>query len=154
MTHIRRRLRDAILPVLLLLAACGEDGTDLEAVARDDLFGEWVATTLLTTVGGQTLDQLVAGAELQLTLLEDGTTTGRLFVPGAGTLGTDLEVDLTGVWTFDDDEGEVDLDHSADSFVRDLTFEAVRADGGIELRAERTFQASGTTVEVVLERDP
>ena len=74
--------------------------------------------SLTTTVGGATTDWLEDGAFVQLSLAANGTTTGRLFVPGAEEGGSDMDVDLTGTWTL---HGEtVRLKHSADTFLRDM----------------------------------
>lgn len=143
----------ATLSLLLLAAgatACDDDvGTGFEPIEKPDVIGEYRATTFDLTVGGETADQLARGAELTIDLNADGSTTGQLFVPDGAEDGDDLDVSLAGSWSFDDQAKTVTFDQEADTFVRDMTFTVVRADGDVELRAERDFGEE--TIEVVLE---
>ena len=125
-------------------AACGDDdddngGTGPQAIGRPDIIGGYVATTFRTTIGGATTDQLAVGAEFTIDVAADGTATGRLFVPDGAEDGGDLHADLEGSWTFNDSSDEVEFEQTADTFVRDVTFEAVRAGATIELRGDETF---------------
>lgn len=70
-------------------------------------------------------------------------------MPGAGEGGGDLDESLTGTFRFEEDTGEVTFEQGADTFVRDLTFQSVRAGDAIELRADETL-ATGDAFEVVL----
>ncbi len=107
-----------------------------------DLVGSYTATTFTTTSGGTTTDQLAAGASLSLTLAGDGTTTGRLFVPGGAQGGGDLDADMAGTWTLTG--RTVTFTQTADTFVRDMPFTAEPN----QLRGNATF--GGTTIRVTL----
>lgn len=109
----------------------------IEAVA-----GAYHATTFAVLQAGATTNLLAAGGLIALTLTVDGTTSGRVFVPGGGESGEDFEADLAGTWTL---EGwTVTLDHPADTFLRDVSF----AVHGHQLSSEATF--SDVTITVVL----
>jgi hypothetical protein len=99
----------------------------------------------LTTVeGGAPSDWLAEGGSIRLELRADGTTAGRIFIPEAAEEGGDFEADLAGGWSIA--EGAVHLDHEADTFLRDMSFQ-VR--GG---RLEGSAEFSGLRVQVVLVR--
>ena len=150
MHFVSRRATLAIsVFVVLLLAACGDDGTGPDEIEQSDVAGSYEATTFETTEDGQTTDQLAEGAQFTITLASDGTTTGNLFIPGGAEDGSDLDASLAGTWTFNASSNSVTFDQDADTFVRDMTFTAVRAGGGVQLEGEETF--SGVTITVVLE---
>ncbi len=87
------RLRMAALTSLMVLtAACGEEGLAPQAVA-----GAYVATTF-TVQDTQLRDVLVAGGSLQLNLVASGATTGQLFVPASITGGPDLSASMAGTF--------------------------------------------------------
>ena len=124
-----------------VLFACGDDAFTPSVM---DTAGSYSATTFTTTNGGSTTDQLAAGASLVLTLADNGTATGRLFVPGGAQGGGDLDADMAGTWTL---TGRiVNFDQTADTFVRDMPF-TVESN---RLRGEATF--SGTTIRVTLDK--
>jgi hypothetical protein len=108
--------------------------------------GAFGAMVFTTSTGGSTdtVDWLARGASLVVDLRTDGTTRGHLFVPGVDEDGGDIDEDLTGTWTF---EGStVRMQHEADTFLRDMTF-----DYDVDvLMGEQTF--SGSTIRVVLRR--
>lgn len=104
--------------------------------------GSYTSTTFLTTDSTGTTDQLAAGTTFTISLAANGTTTGRLFVPGAGAGGGDLDADMAGTWTLTGTT--VQFAQTADTFVRDMPF---RAESN-RLRGEAVFGA--TTVRVVL----
>jgi len=152
MSISRRKMRP-FLPVALLVAAlgaCSEDSLGPEDVERVDVVGTYDATTLLVTEGGVRVNALALGAEAEITLEENGTTSGRLFVPLADEDGSDLEESLSGTFTFDEDTRRVTFDQEADTFVRDITLTAVRAGSRIHLEGTGSFEDS--TVEIVLTR--
>lgn len=125
----------------LVLLACGE-GTPFSPTV-ETVAGSYQATTLTATQGTSSVNLLLGGGSLTLNLHEDGTTAGRLFVPGGGEGGADLDVDLTGTWTLTDNTVTFDQPNS-DTFIRDTPFTAERN----RLRAEETF--SDVTIRVVL----
>ncbi len=123
---------------LMVVVACG----DAQAPTVQDVAGTYEATTFTTEEAGTTTDRLAAGASITLTLGADGSTTGRLFVPGGAEDGSDFDADLTGTWTLS--ESTVELAHDADTFMRDMPF----AVDGSRLVGEATF--SGVMIRVVL----
>jgi len=106
----------ALLALLLSLplSACADALGPEERVA-----GAYEATLLLVQEDAATFDALEAGAELELFLHEDGSSTGHLFVPGGEEDGADFAADLAGRWTVEGDR--VTLDNEADTFLRDMT---------------------------------
>jgi hypothetical protein len=77
-----------------------------------------------------------------ITLAADGTTSGRLFVPGGAEDGSDLDVDLVGAWTLTG--STVTFNQTADTFIRDAQFTA----GRNSLSSEATL--SGSTIRLML----
>jgi hypothetical protein len=128
--------------VALVVAACDEDPAGL---TNEEIAGSYAATTFTTTSDGTTTDQLSQGGSLTIQLAANGTTTGHVTVPAsAGTGGEGLDADLAGTWTLSG--AIVDLDHEADTFVRDMPFLVQ----GTTLIGDQTFQ--GTRVQAVLTR--
>jgi hypothetical protein len=139
------RLSSAVLAVLLTVGC--NDGTgpgDGDAPTMSDVAGSYQATTLTVEEGGVTTDFLSVGASLEITLSDNGTTAGRLFVPGGDEGGGDLDVDLAGTWALDGTT--VTFNQDADTFVRDMDFEYANG----QLTGEETF--FDATVSVVLAR--
>jgi hypothetical protein len=128
----RRSRRLAWLPVLLFLAACGSDATAPKLTVAD-VAGFYQATTFSITQDGSTTDELAAGSTLIITLSDDGSTAGHLFVPGADEGGADFNTSLDGSWTLDGNT--VHFTQTEDSFVRDIPFPAE----GHTLRADATL---------------
>jgi len=93
-----------------------------------------------TSANGVTVDQLAEGVTVAINLAPDGTTTGGLVVPAAGS----DTVDLAGRWSLRGDR--VTFDQSADTFIRRLPFQVSTN----QLRAEGTF--GPTTIRVTLSR--
>jgi len=106
--------------------------------------GHYVAATFTTTQAGVTTNQLARGSLIDLTLVGDGGTTGRLFVPAPkpGTAGVDAS--LAGTWTLAADT--VTLTHAAVTFLRDMPLRAA----GTRLEGDKTF--SGVQIVVVLQK--
>jgi hypothetical protein len=123
----------------LTLVACGDDAF---SPTVENVSGSYTAQTFTATTVAGTIDLLALGAEVSVTLEEDGDTTGELFVPGGGEGGEDLEADLVGTWTLSG--STVTFNQEADTFLRDVEFTA----GEDALTAEGEF--SGQTLQVVL----
>lgn len=138
----------SVLAAVAVLGACGDNGVGPEGITREDITRSFSAETFSTTTDGTTIDRLAEGANFDLTLHEEGTTTGHLFVPGGDEDGGDLDVDLAGTFSFNDSSDQVTFDQNADTFVRDMTFTAVRSNAAVQLEGEETF--GGTTLRVVL----
>lgn len=126
---------------LALATGCGGDSF---TPTEETVAGSYSATVLTLTTGGQTTDYLALGATVDLTLAADGTTTGRLFVPGGAEGGGNLDADLAGTW--DLNGRVVTFNQTADTFIRDSEFSA----GENTLTGQEIF--SGTTVRLVLAR--
>jgi hypothetical protein len=126
----------------LALLACGGEETPFSPTV-ETVAGTYHATTLTATQPTGSVDLLLGGGSLTLNLLDDGTTTGRLLVPGGGESGEDLDVDLPGTWTLTDSTVTFDQPNS-DTFIRDMPFTAERN----RLRGEETF--GDFTISVVL----
>lgn len=153
MLMLRNRL-SALLPAALLvigLGACGdEDPLGPEDVEREDLAGTYEATTFTVTQQGVAVNLLAVGADVEISLAADGTTSGRLFVPRGDEDGSDLDESLAGSYTFDEDTRAVVFDQAADTFLRDLTLTAVRTSRGITIEGSEDF--GDGMVEIVLTR--
>lgn len=128
--------------LLATVAGCGDDAFSptAESVAGSYSASEFTATS--DELG--TFDLLAVGAEVTVTLAADGTTTGRLFVPGGAEDNSDLDADLTGTWTLDG--STVTFSQTADTFIRDAPFTASRN----RLTGEGVFQ--GLTIRLVLDK--
>lgn len=138
---MRNSSRRFLAPAALALLACG-GGTPFSPTVQT-VAGSYHATTLTATQGTSSSNLLLGGGSLALNLHEDGTTTGRLFVPGAGESGQDFDVDLAGTWTLTDNTVTFDQPNS-DTFIRDMPFTAEAN----RLRGEETF--GEFTIRVVL----
>jgi hypothetical protein len=105
--------------MLLVATACGEGFSP----TIDTVAGPYTATQLtLTQTGQPTIDLLATGASLTLTLLNQGTTEGRLFVPGGDENGADIEVSLAGTWSLAGNRVTPHLD--ANTFLQGLELTA------------------------------
>jgi len=152
MTHLRANapLAGLLALAVLSLPACSDDDpSGPDGLTRSDLVGSYEATTFETDDGSGTTDQLAAGSSIEITLSGDGSTSGRIFVPGGAEDGGDFDESLDGTWSFQAPSA-VTFDLTADVFLRDVTFTAREVGGSVELEAEDT---PGTvTIRVVLER--
>lgn len=145
-----RRYRLVAATVLFALPFAGacSDSTAPADVSRTDLLRAFEAVTLTATTGGVPFDVLAIGGSLSIALHANGTTTGRLFVPGGGEDGGHLDADLDGEFVFNDETDEVSFAHEADTFLRDITLTAKIVDGVVQLEGQRAFGA--TTLRLVL----
>ena len=134
--------RLALLTLTLSPVACGGDGGSSFSPSVDNVAGSYTALSFTITSGAGTTDLLAIGSTVTVTLAPDGTTTGRLFVPGGGENGADLDVDLTGTWTLSG--STVTFNQGADSFLSGATFTATQN----RLTSEGVFQ--GSTIRLVL----
>jgi hypothetical protein len=132
--------RKVVLSLVLGLAACG--GDDSFSPTEETVAGSYTASTFTLTTSAGTTNLLGQGATVSLNLAADGTTTGRLFVPGGADDGGDLEEDLVGTWTLVG--STVTFNQAADTFIPDTEFLATRN----TLTGEDSF--GGTTLRLVL----
>jgi hypothetical protein len=119
-----------IVSFCLGLLSCGDDGFSPTA---ESVAGTYQATTFTFNGGSGTTDLLADGASVTITLAPNGTTSGRMFVPGVGAEGGDLDADLAGTWMLSG--ATVTFGQAADTFMRDVPFTAEPS----RLRAEGTF---------------
>lgn len=110
------------LGLVLGLGGCGDD--DSFGPTAENVAGAYSALVFTLDVGVGPINELVLGAEVAVTLAPDGTTQGRLFLPGGGANGGDLDVDLTGTWALN--RGAITFDLTADTFLRGVRFAADR----------------------------
>jgi len=145
---IRSRLA-TLLVAVPLLGACDSPVAPPE-LTHAQLAGSYAAETsygsltLTTTADGVTTNWLAAGARVELELRADGSTAGRLYIPGADKGGADMDESLAGSWTLKGTT--IQLAHEADTFLRDMPL-TVHAD---RLEGDSTF--GGVRVRLVLVR--
>ena len=133
------------LAVGLALGACGGDGGDDPFTPTEEtVAGNYSALTFTLTSSLGTVDLLALGSTVTVALAADGTTSGRLFVPGGAEGGGDLDVDLAGTWTLAGTT--VTFNQTADTFIRDVDFTVAPN----QLSAEGTF--NGDVVQLVLRK--
>lgn len=126
----------------VLLISCGGDNGFTPTV--ENVSGSYSALSFTIESSVGTLDLLALGALVEATLDPDGTTSGRLFVPGADDDGGDLDEDLTGTWTLEGNT--VTFSQTGDTFIRDVPFTVTEG----RLTGEGTFE--GQTIRLVLEK--
>src|SRR5918994_4472187 len=91
--------RGAVLCLALALAACGDDDDDGFNPTMDDVAGSYTASAFTLTSGNGEFDLLAFGANVTAVLNTDGTTTGRLQVPGGVAGAPAIDEDLAGSWS-------------------------------------------------------
>jgi hypothetical protein len=133
--------RRALHAALALVLACG--GSDGFTPTEETVAGTYEASVFTVTSFNGTTDLLLAGATVDATLAPDGTTSGRLFVPGGEENGDDLDEDLTGTWTLTGQT--VRFDQTADTFIGQAEFIA----GPNTLTAEGTDDGLSIFLQLV-----
>jgi hypothetical protein len=134
----------AIVALTLVLAVGSCGGEDTFSPTVQSVTGSYTASslTLVSSVG--TTDLLALGSTVAITLAADGTTSGRLFVPGGNDDGSDLDVDLAGTWALSG--STVTFNQTGNSFIREVEFSA----GPDQLNGEGEF--SGAIIRLVLRK--
>ena len=133
-----------VLLAALALGGCGggEDNFSPTVPTVETVAGSYTARTFTLTSAVGTTDLLALGSTVTVTLDADGTTSGRLFIPGGAEGGGDLDEDLAGTWTLSG--SIVTFSQSADTFIRDVEFTAAQN----QLNSEGTFD--GAIIRLVL----
>ena len=137
----------------LALAACSDSthsptGINASSAPPATVDGPYQATTLTVKEGNSTTDLIAGGAEVSIVLTSSGTTTGTMVVPAAySESGTEETLSLDGTYTYDAGSGVVTFTHDADTFLRDMTWEA----SGKELHGTLAVDV-GSTLTATLER--
>lgn len=134
----------ATLGLALALAACGDDDEGLNPT-EDEVAGSYSASTFTVDSDAGEFDLLALGATVTADLDADGTTTGRLFVPGVVMGGEDVDEDLAGNWTLSGTT--VTFSQTSSTLINDVDF----AVGPNTLTGEGTFQ--GAALLLVLTKD-
>ncbi|HEY7614876.1 MAG TPA: hypothetical protein VH764_17890 [Gemmatimonadales bacterium] len=134
----------AALCVAAALAGCGDDDDGGFNPTMDEVAGSYSATTLTLDTGAGPTDLLAFGASVDVTLDADGSTSGRLFVPGGAPDG-DLDEDLQGTWSLSGTT--VTFTPSAATVLTDVDFAA----GPNTLTGEGTYM--GAVIRLVLTKD-
>ena|SRR5258708_27524675 len=127
--------------VAALLVACTHDSF---APNTNSVAGTYHLQALTVTDIGSTRDWVAMGATMTMTLAPNAATTGRLFMPGAGAGGSDLDVSLEGTWTLTGQS--VEFDQLYYSFVQDVTFFATDN----RLEGNHAFGLTGVSTRIVL----
>ena len=137
----------APIAMMVATAACGSDSTGPQSPS---LSGSYTAFQWVTTGGSGQTDQLLAGSTLQITLNDNGTTTGHMHV-AASNGNPAVDFDMAGSWT--QSGNTIDFTQTADTFMNDMVF-AVQpiATGVVDLVGEQVF--SGTDVKLTLRHGP
>jgi hypothetical protein len=133
-------MRVVALSLAIGLAACGDDDSFSPTV--ETVAGSYTATTFTLSSAVGTINLLGAGATVTVVLEADGSTTGRLFVPGGDDDGSDLDQSLEGTWTLTGDT--VTFDQTADTFLPEVQFTATAN------RLTGEGSVSGGTLRLVL----
>lgn len=119
---MRYRAWSWLVALVMMLPACG--GSDSFTPTEESVAGSYRAGAFTVNSGLGATDLLAAGATVDVALDPEGTTSGRLFIPGGAGDGSDVDVDLTGTWTLSGTT--VTFVQDADTFIRDLDFAAGR----------------------------
>src|SRR6188472_1842703 len=112
--------RGVVLCMALALAACGGDDDGGFNPTVDDVAGSYSASAFTLTTGNSDFDLLAIGASVTATLNADGTTTGRLQVPGGIGGAPAIDEDLAGTWSLSGTT--VVFSPSASSLLTDVDF--------------------------------
>ena len=142
---MNRRACLTALPLLLIAtAACGSDATTKPPNA---IVGNYMASQWVTTGSSGQTNQLLAGSTLNLALAGDGTTSGHLHVAASGG-NPAFDADMTGTWS--EADNKVTISQTADTFVRDMTFNVVPNGSKWALAADQVL--SGTRIQITLDQ--
>ena len=106
--------------------------------------GDYRLQAFTTTDLGGPRDWVAMGATLTISLAPNGTTRGRLFLPGAGSGGTDVDDNMTGTWTLA--VATVEFHPSYDTYLSNVTFIAYEN----RLIGDHAYGSTGVTVRIVL----
>jgi hypothetical protein len=133
--------RAAILFGVATLVACGSDST----APTTTVLGTYVATEFTTTGSSGQTNQLIAGSTLSMILSANGSVAGHLHL--AATNGNPAsDADMAGTWT--QTGSTVTFSQSADTFVRNMTFNVVASGNHWQLVGDQVF--SGTEIKITL----
>ncbi|HXG98049.1 MAG TPA: hypothetical protein VNJ06_13185 [Gemmatimonadales bacterium] len=130
-----------VLAAAALPAACTHDSFTPNI---NSVVGDYHLQSLTTTDLGGPRDWVALGATLTLSLAPNGTTSGRLFMPGGGLGGSDVDVSMEGTWTLA--VATVEFYPSYDTLLRDVTFIASEN----RMIGDHAYGGSGVSVRIIL----
>jgi hypothetical protein len=107
----------------------------------DNVSGVYTAGRIVSADAAGVTDWMAAGGTLTLTLSSNGSLSGRLFLPGGGAGGGDLDANMAGSWLLIGHT--VSFGQAAETFVRELDFLADKD----RLAADRYF---GDSLRVIV----
>jgi hypothetical protein len=134
---IWQTVRNGLIGILLPFGCDDSSG-------RDGSAGAYHATSFVTTKSGQSTNHIPNGSTIHLVLTPAGTTTGQIHMAASGA-NAPLDADLTGTWVASG--SAVNLDGTADTFLRDMTLTY----NDDTLVGDQTF--AGTRIQLTLTRD-
>lgn len=135
-----------LAPIMMIAAAVGCGGSDSTEPKSSALAGSYTALQWVTTGSSGRTDQLQIGSTLQITLNNDGSTTGHMHLAASGG---NPDFDMAGTWT--QNGNNVQFMQTADTFVRNMVF-AIQpiAPGVWDLVG--VYDTPGTRIELTLRR--
>ena len=139
-----------IAPAALLAATGIACGSDITGGGNNPPVGSYSAIMFVTTGSSGQTNQLINGGSLNITLANNGTTSGHLhLVASSGTPA--LDADMAGTWTIQNDK--VTFTQAADTFMNDLvfTFQPIASDTWY-LVASQTIQATNINITLANKR--
>ncbi|HEX6627800.1 MAG TPA: hypothetical protein VF105_07590 [Gemmatimonadaceae bacterium] len=142
MTQTAFRIGGVLVAATML--ACGSDNSTEPGLA---LAGTYSATQWVTTGGTGQTNQLNAGSTLNITLNSNGTTTGHLHVAASGG-NPAFDADMAGTWA--QSGNTVTFSQTADTFVRNMSFDVVPSGAKWALVGDHVFASSSTRVQLTL----
>jgi len=128
MTGPRRRaalqlLSPAVLGMVVVLS-CSSPTEGCGCSPVPSPVGSWIATQFEVTPTGQApINVLAAGGSLTITMGTDLVTSGTLSIPASANAGNALNATMAGTYSFELMASEVRFTQTADTFVRDLTWQ-------------------------------
>ena len=143
---MRLSVMKSLAPVVMLVAAVGCGGSDSTGPQPSGLAGSYTAVQWVTTGGSGQTNQIANGGTLQITLSDNGSTSGRMHVAASnGNQAADF--DLSGTWS--QSGNNINFTQTVDNFLKDVTF-AIQpfATGVWDLVGVHDF--SGTHLELTL----
>lgn len=139
-----------LAPIMMLAAAVGCGGSDSTGTQSSALAGSYTAVQWVTTGNSGQTPQLAIGSTLQITLNNDGSTTGHMHLAASGG-NTAMDFDMAGTWA--QNGNNVSFSQAADTFLRNMVFTIQPIATGV-WDLVGVYDTPGTRVELTLRRAP
>ena len=136
------KLGPSLLGVAAILA-CGSDSTAPTATVT----GTYSATEFTTTGSSGQTNQILVGSTVFLNLSGNGTLSGHLHL-AATNANPVFDADMAGTWT--QVGSTVTFSQTADTFIRNMTFDVVTNGNRWQLVGNQVF--SGTQIQIKLDQ--